>query len=121
MSSATRTTIYTTMSKNAQIIFNLRKIFNDINEKWFIRFSIITGNGKDKDGARIVKYDDANGVLLSKHGDGFKLVEDSVLRLLTTTNPDEYEIKIEKSAVLYRWPNSKGMTNWRKLTFSVIR
>ena len=121
MSSATRTTIYTTMSKNAQIIRNLRNIFYDINEKWFIRFSIITGNGKDKDGARIVKYDDANGVLLSKHGDGFKLVEDSVLRLLTTTNPDEYEIKVEKSAVLYRWPNSKGMTNWRKLTFRVIR
>ena len=48
------------MTKNEHIIFNLRKIFSDINEKWFIRFSIITGNGKDKNGARIVKYDEAN-------------------------------------------------------------
>ena len=109
------------MTKNEHIIFNLRKIFSDINEKWFIMFSIIAGSGKDKNVARIVKYDEANGVLLSRHGDGFKLVEDSVLRLLTATNIDEYEIKVEKSAVLYRWPNSKGMTNWRKLSFSVVR
>ena len=121
MSLQTRTTSITKMTKNEQIIFNLRKIFSDINEKWFIMFSIIAGSGKDKNVARIVKYDEANGVLLSKHGDGFKLVEDSVLRLLTATNIDEYEIIVEKSAVLYRWPNSKGMTNWRKLTFRIVR
>ena len=121
MSSATRTTIYTTMSKNAQIIRNLRNIFYDINEKMYIGFYVLNGRGEVRTATRIVKYDSESNTFVGKHGEGFRGIEDSLLRLLTTTNPDEYEIKVEKSAVLYRYPNSKGMTNWRKLTFSVIR
>ena len=121
MSSATRTTIYTTMSKNVQIIRNLRNIFHDINEKMYIGFYVLNGHGDVRISTRIVKFDSKKNKFLGKYGEDFRNIEDSLLRLLTTTNPDEYEIKVEKSAVLYRWPNSKGMTNWRKLTFSVVK
>lgn len=109
------------MTKNAQIIRNLRNIFHNISEKMYIGFYVLNGRGDVRSATRIVKYDSESNTFVGKHGDGFKLVEDSVLHLLTTTNPDEYEIKVEKSAVLYRWPNSNGMTNWRKLTFRVVR
>lgn len=109
------------MSKNAQIIRNLRNIFHDINEKMYIGFYVLNGRGDVRSATRIVKYDSKKNTFVGKCGEGFRNIEESLLRLLTTTNPDDYEIKIEKSTVLYRWPNSNGMTNWRKLTFSVIK
>lgn len=109
------------MSKNAQIIRNLRNIFYDINEKMYIGFYILNGRGDVRTATRIVKYDSEKNVFVGKYGEGFRDIEDSLLRLLTATNPDDYEIKVEKSAVLYRYPNGNGMTGWRKLTFSVIR
>ena len=121
MSLQTRTTSIIKMTKNAQIISNLRNIFYDINEKMYIGFYVLNGRGDVRTATRIVKYDSEKNVFVGKHGEGFRDIEDSLLRLLTATNPDDYEIKVEKSAVLYRYPNSNGMTNWRKLTFSVIR
>lgn len=109
------------MSKNAQIISNLRNIFYDINEKMYIGFYVLNGRGDVRTATRIVKYDSEKNVFVGKYGEVFRDIEDSLLRLLTATNPDDYEIKVEKSAVLYRYPNGNGMTNWRKLTFSVIR
>ena len=109
------------MSKNAQIISKLRNIFHDINEKMYIGFYVLNGRGDVRTSTRIVKYDSKKNKFLGKYGEGFKNIEESLLRLLTTTNPDEYEIKVEKSAVLYRWQDGNGMSNWRKLTFSVVR
>jgi hypothetical protein len=109
------------MSKNAQIIRNLRNIFHNISEKMYIGFYVLNGRGDVRSATRIVKYDSESNTFVGKHGEGFRDIEDSLLRLLTATNPDDYEIKVEKSAVLYRWHNSNGMANWRKLTFSVIK
>jgi hypothetical protein len=111
----------TAMSKNAQIILNLRKIFRNLSEKMYISFQVLNGRGEVKSSTRIVKYDSEKNAFLGKHGDGFRDIEESVIRLLTSTNPDDYEIKVEKSAILYRWQVNEGMTNWRKLSFSVVR
>ena len=84
---------------------------------------VVTCNGRGdvRSSTRIVKYDSEKNAFMSKDGEGFRRIEESLIRLLTSTNVEDYEIKVEKSAVLYRYPNSKGMTNWRKLTFSVVR
>jgi hypothetical protein len=111
----------TAMSKNAQIILNLRKIFRNLSEKMYIGFQVLNGRGEVKSSTRIVKYDSEKNAFLGKYGDGFRDIEESVIRLLTSTNPDDYEIKVEKSAILYRWQVNEGMTNWRKLSFSVVR
>ena len=111
----------TAMTKNEQIILNLRKIFRNLSEKMYIGFQVLNGRGEVKSSTRIVKYDSEKNAFLGKHGNGFRDIEESVIRLLTSTNPDDYEIKVEKSAILYRWQVNEGMTNWRKLSFSVVR
>ena len=117
----TRTTNITKMTKNEQIVRNLRNIFIDISEKMYIGFYVLNGRGEVRSATRIVGYDTNKKNLLGTHAGGFRDIEESLIRLLTSTNVEDYEIKVEKSAVLYRYPNSKGMTNWRKLTFSVVK
>ena len=121
MSLQTRTTSITKMTKNEQIVRNLRNIFIDISEKMYIGFYVLNGRGEVRSATRIVGYDTTKKNLLGTHAGGFRDIEESLIRLLTSTNVEDYEIKVEKSAVLYRYPNSKGMTNWRKLTFSVVK
>lgn len=92
-----------------------------MSEKLHISFQVLNGRGEVKSSTRIVKYDSEKNAFLGKHGDGFRDIEESVMQLLTSTNPDNYEIKVEESTILYRWQINDGMTNWRKLSFRVVR
>ena len=109
------------MTKNEQIILNVRNILRNLNEKLFVGFFVIDKYGNKRSNVRIVNYNEDDNVCRFMFGQDQRKVQYGLPQFLSGDFANTYEIKVKKSAIMFRWMNNGEMTNWRVLTFSVIK
>jgi hypothetical protein len=109
------------MTKNEQLIANVKNIFKNLNEKLYIGFSVVNKYGDKRLNTRIIKYNESDNACFRTDGKKLIHIEYGLSEFLSGNYADTYEIKVKKSCIMFRWQHKEEMTNWRMLTFSVVK
>lgn len=110
------------MDKQVKIVNGIKNVLINLNDKIFVGYTVYGHGGFEKThiNTRIIKYNPETNEIFSKNGDEMKKIDRGLCRFLRGEDND-YEIKVKKGVVMFRRNSLEEMSNWRKLTFSIVK